>query len=223
MSSSSMRAPTRSSRVLQQTHPFPSKTVRSSTRRNRWWSSPTSPNSLTRTAVLAIDGSDSALPRRVVLPLPRKPVTIVTGRLALLSSIARRGQRLLQKGIERIQRPARQLRSGGPEGAEILDELRAPGAIAQHVLAPAPVLDPETIVAQHLVRQGCPMVAIAAPITLVLDRVRAGTGRARPVLDVPVGPVDLPHEILPAEHAHRETPKTERCSSARRMRGWRPD
>src|ERR671933_776164 len=129
ISSSSMRAPTRSSLVLQQTHPFPSKTVRSSTRRRRWWSSPTSPNSLTRTAVLATDGSDNTLPRSVVLPLPRKPVTIVTGRfLVVLSCMllsAVRRHRLLEGGIQGVWRSARQLLCGGPEGAKVLDELRS--------------------------------------------------------------------------------------------------
>ena len=46
-SSSSPRSP----RIVQQTQPLPSRTVRSSTRRSRWWSIPTSPSSLTITAV----------------------------------------------------------------------------------------------------------------------------------------------------------------------------
>jgi hypothetical protein len=48
------------------------------------------PNSLTRTAVLARDGAESILERRVVLPLPRKPVTTVTGFLAALAPVHRR-------------------------------------------------------------------------------------------------------------------------------------
>src|SRR5215210_6166578 len=214
MSRSSMSAPTRSSRVVQQTQPLPSRTVRSSTRRRRWWSSPTSPNSLTRTAVFAIDGAESTLARRVVLPLPRKPVTTVTGRLALLPSttlpVMRRGQRLTQSRVQGVGRPAHQLRRGGPEGTEILDQLRSPLAIADHVFAPAPVLYPEAVVAQHLVRQYHPAGAVAAPVALVVARVAVGTGRARPVLDVPVRPVGLRHEILPAKHAHGRAPRTER-------------
>src|SRR5215216_767599 len=213
MSRSSRRAPTRSSRVVQHTQPLPRRTVRSSTRRRRWWSRPTSPNSLTRTAVLAIDGSVSTLPRSVVLPLPRKPVTTVTGRLVLLPStslpVVRHGQRLPQGGIQGVQRLARQLRRGGPEGAKMLDELRAPFAIAEHVFAPAPILHAEAVVAQHLVRQDRPVAAVAAPVALVVARVHAGTGRARAVLDVPVRPVDLCHEILSAKHAHQSAPKTE--------------
>src|SRR5215211_7159234 len=172
MSRSSRRAPTRSSLVVQQTQPLPSRTVRSSTRRRRWWSSPTSPNSLTRTAVLAIDGSVSTLPRSVVLPLPRKPVTTVTGRLVLLPStslpVVHRGQRLPQGGIQGVQRSACQLRRPGPEGAKMLDELRAPFAIAEHVFAPAPILDPQTVMAQYLVRQDHPVSAVAAPVALVV-------------------------------------------------------
>ena len=42
------------------------------------------------------------------------------------------------------------------------------------------------------------------------DVVTAGTGRARPVLDVPVRPVDLRHEILSAEYTHRVAPKMKR-------------
>src|SRR5215212_4000356 len=205
-SSSSMSAPTRSSRVVQQTQPLPSRTVRSSTLRRRWWSSPTSPNSLTRTAVLAIDGSDSTLARRVVLPLPRKPVTTVTGLLVCLSStvlpVVRSRKRLAQSGVEGIRRPAGKLRRRGPQGAEILDQLGSPLAVAEHVFAPAPVLYPEAVVAQHLVGQDDPVSAVAAPVALVLDRVGAGTGRARPVLDVPVRPVGLRHEVLSAKHAH---------------------
>src|SRR5215213_791594 len=210
-SSSSMSAPTRSSRVVQQTQPLPSKTVRSSTRRRRWWSSPTSPNSLTRTAVLAIDGSDSTLARRVVLPLPRKPVTTVTGRLvflySMILSVMCRGERLTQTGVQGIRRPARQLRRRRPQGTEILDQLGSPFAVTQDVLAPAPVLYPEAVVAQHLVGQDRPVSAVPAPVALVLDRVGAGTGRARPVLDVPVRPVGLRHEILSAKHAHRSAPE----------------
>src|SRR5215212_7758917 len=213
-SRSSMRAPTRSSRVVQQTQPLPSRTVRSSTWRRRWWSSPTSPNSLTRTAVLAIDGSASTLARRVVLPLPRKPVTTVTGRLVSLSSTVlsaiRRGQRLAQGGVQGIRRLARQLRRRWPEGAEILDELRSPFAIAEHVFARAPILYPKSVVTQNLVGQPHPAGAVAAPVALVVARVAAGTGRASPVFDVSVRPVSLRHEILPAKHAHGVAPKTER-------------
>src|SRR5215210_5125448 len=170
MSRSSRRAPTRSSLVVQQTQPLPSRTVCSSTRRKRWWSSPTSPNSLTRTAVLAIDGAASTLARRVVLPLPRKPVTTVTGRLVSLSptalSVMRRGQRLAQSRVQGVRRPACQLGRRRPEGAEILDELRSPFAISEHVFAPAPVLYPKPVVTYHLVCQDHPVSAVATPVAL---------------------------------------------------------
>src|SRR5215203_1766788 len=183
MSSSSLSAPTRSSRVVQQTQPLPSRTVRSSTRRRRWWSSPTSPNSLTRTAVLAIDGSESTLARRVVLPLPRKPVTTVTGRLVSLSSMIPSvmcgGERLTQSRVQGVRRPARELRRGGPEGAEVLDDLGTPLAVAHHVLAPSPVVDLQAVVAKHLVGQNNPVGTVAAPVALERDRVGAGCGSPR--------------------------------------------
>src|SRR5918998_2048144 len=213
--SSSMSAPTRSSRVVQHTQPLPSRTVRSSTRRRRWWSSPTSPNSFTRSAVLAIDGSDSTLARRVVLPLPRNPVTTVTGRLVSLSSmilsVTCGGERLAQSGVQGVGGPARELRRRRPEGSEILHQLGPPLAVAEHVLAPAPVVDLQTEEAQDLVRQRNPVDAVAAPVALERDRVGAGRGSPRPVLEMPVGPVDLSDEILSAEHAHRRTLKKERC------------
>src|SRR3712207_1965806 len=222
MSKSSSSASTRSSRVVQQTHPLPSRTVRSSTRRNRWWSSPTSPNSLTRTAVLAIEGSSSTLPSNVVLPLPRKPVTTVIGRLERppstgLPPIRREG--LEQGGLQGVRGPAREPGGGRPQGAEVLDDLRAPLAVAHHVLAPAPVVDLKAVEAQDLVRQRNPVDAVAAPVALLLDRIGAGRGGARPVLQVPVRPVDLRHEILSAEHAHGVSlPRKEPCPTRPKRR-----
>ena len=74
--SSSARSP----RSVQQTQPLASSTVRSSTRRSRWWSMPTSPSSFTITAVSPMSGWASRRESSVVLPLPRNPVTSVTGR-----------------------------------------------------------------------------------------------------------------------------------------------
>jgi hypothetical protein len=50
--------------------------------------------------------------------------------------------------------------------------------------------------------------AVAAPVALVLDRIIVWPGRPCPVLDVPIRPVDLRHEILSAEHAHGLGPRT---------------
>src|SRR5919112_6030864 len=102
-----------------------------------------------------MDGWGSAFPSRVVLPLPRNPVTIVTGRLVDLPStpllLAARGDRPEQVGVEGIRRPAHQLRHGGPEGAKVLDQLRPPLTVTEDVLATSPVLDLEAVVAQDLV------------------------------------------------------------------------
>ena len=59
--------------------PFFSSTVFSIACSISRWSSPTSPNSLTMTTVSASAGLRSRRFSIVVLPLPRNPVTIVTG------------------------------------------------------------------------------------------------------------------------------------------------
>ena len=118
----------------------------------------------------------STLARRVVLPLPRNPVTIVTGRLVSLPSMilsvmcGERAPRTPRR-VQGIRGPARELRRGGPEGTEILDELGSPFAVAQHVLAPAPVVDAEAVVAHDLVGQDHPVSAVPAPVALERDRV----------------------------------------------------
>src|SRR5918995_234293 len=207
MSRSSMSAPTRSSRVVQHTQPLPSRTVRSSTRRRRWWSSPTSPNSLTRTDVLARDGAESTLERRVVLPLPRKPVTTVTGFLAALAPVhwrlipQRFVQRRAQGRVEWVERAAGEPLGRGPQGAKVPDELGAAFAVAQDVLGPTPVADLETVVAQYLVRYGRPAGAFASPVAPVFVLRPGDYRRASPVLGVFLRPV-YPGDELPAENTH---------------------
>ena len=71
---------TRSPRTVQHRQPefrvtMPSSSDFSTSR----WSSPISPNSLMITAVSASSGRRSSLFSSVVLPLPRKPVSTVTG------------------------------------------------------------------------------------------------------------------------------------------------
>ena len=100
------------------------------------------------------EGAESTLESRVVLPLPRKPVTIVTGLFAVLASPR---QHLVQGGVERIERPAGELLRRGPQVPEVLHELGAALAVAHEVLTPAPVPDPETVVAQYLVYEGSTM------------------------------------------------------------------
>jgi hypothetical protein len=80
-----------------------------------------------------------------------------------------------------------------------LNQFRASLLVAQDILAPAPVADPEAVVAEHLVRYGRPVDTVAAPKAVVFARVPPGG--AGLVLDVPVRPVDLRDE-LPAENTH---------------------
>ena len=70
----------RSSRTSQQMQPFRSSTTRSLAPTTSSPSMPSSPNSLTMTAVGGLAGSESHRFRSVVFPAPRKPLRIVTGR-----------------------------------------------------------------------------------------------------------------------------------------------
>src|SRR5579862_315085 len=77
---SSLIVRTRSPRTVQQRQPEFRVTMPSSSDfSTRRWSRPISPNSLMMTAVSASSGRRSSLFKRVVLPLPRKPVSTVTG------------------------------------------------------------------------------------------------------------------------------------------------
>src|SRR5207253_3397146 len=68
-----------SPRTVQQRQPLFSKTTSSVALSTRRWSRPISPNSLTMTAVAAMPGCFSTWLSSVVLPLPRNPVSTVTG------------------------------------------------------------------------------------------------------------------------------------------------
>ena len=73
---------TRSLRTAQHRQPVVSASSVSSLLAISSWSRPISPNSLTMTAVRAKPGSRKMREISVVLPLPRKPVTIATGIMA---------------------------------------------------------------------------------------------------------------------------------------------
>ena len=79
LASSSRSALSRSERSVQQTQPLCSTTISPSIASTSRWSSPTAPNSLTITAVSPSSGCFSRWFSSVVLPLPRKPVSTVTG------------------------------------------------------------------------------------------------------------------------------------------------
>ena len=124
---------TRSPRTLQHTQPLSSRTISSSLASTSRWSSPTSPNSLTITAVRASAGSRSRLASSVVLPLPRKPVITETGTAAIVSARPRRGRGACCAPITR--RPA------GASGASSSRSRRSrPGSPAWR---PSPTAAPE--------------------------------------------------------------------------------
>src|SRR5437763_1441 len=153
--SSSARSP----RSEQQTQPLPSTTVRSSTRRSRWWSIATSPSSFTITAVSPICGWESSRASSVVLPLPRKPVRRVTGVFSAKAADELR--------IERIERPPGELRSLCPEHAEVVDDRGVPLAVSQDVDAAGPVAELEAVVAEHPVHEPDAEDASAPPTVLL--------------------------------------------------------
>ena len=134
-SSRSRSSSARSPRSVQQTQPERRSTVRSSTRRSRWWSMPTSPSSLTMTAVSPMSGWPSSLEMSVVLPLPRKPVTRVDGRLRQGSA--------QEVGIERVERPSRELLGLAPDRAQVLDHGGPARPVAEDVHAARPLVEPE--------------------------------------------------------------------------------
>src|SRR5580658_7922957 len=77
---------TRSSRTVQQIQPLSSSAKRSSLVSISRWSRPISPNSLMMATVPANSGALSRRASVVVLPLPRKPVSTVTGRSSSASA-----------------------------------------------------------------------------------------------------------------------------------------
>src|SRR5580704_4102182 len=80
-----------SPRTVQHRHPLCSSTTSSVAFSTSRWSMPISPNSLTMTAVAAIAGCFSTWLSTVVLPLPRNPVSRVTG-VREAASIAVKGK-----------------------------------------------------------------------------------------------------------------------------------
>ncbi len=52
-----------------------------------------------------------------------------------------------------------------------MNQFRASLLVAQDILAPAPVADPEAVVAKHLVRYGRLVDTVAAPKAVVFARV----------------------------------------------------
>src|SRR4051812_8465656 len=99
--------------------------------------------------------------RRVVLPLPRKPVSSVTG------SGPPSGKRRQQLRVERVERAACQLRRRRPQGAEVGDDLAAALAVAQDVGAAGPVVEAEAEVGEHAVDEPHALDPAPAPAALL--------------------------------------------------------
>src|SRR5580698_4179917 len=92
--------------MVQQRQPFSSTTTESELLAKSWWSRPTSPNSFTTTTVFASSLERSAVLMRVVFPLPRNPVTRVTGiRLLMTAGEASIGIRVLGQTAVHSCRP----------------------------------------------------------------------------------------------------------------------
>ena len=124
--------------------------------------SPTSPSSLTITAVSPISGWASSRESSVVLPLPRKPVSRMTRRLH--DSAATSSGSSGSSG-----RPAS--RSASTQTAPRLSTTaRPPLAVAQHPDPAAPVVEPEPVDGEHAVEQA-PAEDPAAAAALLLGPV----------------------------------------------------
>src|SRR5438067_8840207 len=106
---------------------------------------PISPSSLTITAVSPMSGWRSRCEISVVLPLPRKPVTTVSGVLS--------AKRPDQLGIERVERPAGEPLGLLPEHPQVGDDRSASLCVAEHVRPAAPVVEPQPEVLEHAVQQ----------------------------------------------------------------------
>ena len=94
----------------------------------------------------------------VVFPLPRNPVTRVTG-------VLDKGDE--EVGIERIERPPRQPLGLEPDRAQVFDHRRSSCPVAEDVDAAGPLVEPEAEVGQHAIQEPqteCP----SAPVTPLL-------------------------------------------------------
>src|SRR5262245_21264231 len=119
---------------------------------------PTSPSSLTMTAVSPMSGWLSRREMSVVLPLPRKPVTRETGVLA----------KSRQKPVvEGIQRPTRELLRLAPDGAQVLDDRRPSRRLTEDVDTAGPLVEPQAVVGEHAVQQAEPERP-SPPVTALL-------------------------------------------------------
>src|SRR2546421_421897 len=122
---------------------------------------PISPISFTITAVSPMAGWPSRLAISVVLPLPRKPVTSATGSLPSAAKCVH------ETGVERVKGSAGEALRLHPQHAEVVDDGRAALAVAQDVDSPSPVVEPQTEVIEHAVRELHPEDPRPAPAVLL--------------------------------------------------------
>src|SRR5712691_10089260 len=108
---------------------------------------PISPISFTITAVSHMAGWRSRLAISVVLPLPRKPVTSATGSLP---SVAKG---VHETGVEWVEAPAGEPLRLHPQHAEVVDDGRPAVAVVEDVDSSSPVVEPQTEVIEHPVRE----------------------------------------------------------------------
>jgi hypothetical protein len=95
------------------------------------------------------------------LPLPRNPVTIETGSFSVS---AKRGD---ERGVERIERSAGETFRLEPERPDVRDDRSPSGAVAEHVVAAAPVVETEPEVLEHPVQQAQPQELRPPPTALL--------------------------------------------------------
>ena len=122
---------------------------------------PISPSSFTITAVSPMPGWPRRLAISVVLPLPRKPVTSATG------SLPSAAKGVHEAGVERVEGSAGEALRLDPQHAKVVDDGRPALAVPQDVDSASPVVEPQTEVIEHPVRELHPEDARPAAAVLL--------------------------------------------------------
>src|SRR5579883_297597 len=105
----------------------------------------------------------------VVLPLPRKPVITLTGRRSALSVMIS-FERADERRIERVEHAPRHACGRGPESGEIIDDLRAAGAVAQQERAALPIVEAQRKRTQHVIDEPHAVEPLPPARRAALDR-----------------------------------------------------
>src|SRR3954447_1543135 len=104
-----------------------------------------------------MSGWASSAEIRVVLPLPRKPVTRTTGTRSAI--VAERGQ---ERRVERVERTAGEALGLAPQRRQVVDDLGAALAVVEHVGGAAPVAERHAEAGEHAAHHARPQRAGAA-------------------------------------------------------------